>query len=53
MNAAVDFVQEHLLHQGDQSDESALENLKDEQISDAIRLAYKQVFGHELPIADK
>ncbi|TCD67170.1 hypothetical protein EIP91_000396 [Steccherinum ochraceum] len=52
LDKTIDFVQEHILHQGDQSDESALENWKDEQISDTIRMAYKQVSGHELPIAD-
>ncbi|PSR84104.1 hypothetical protein PHLCEN_2v5532 [Hermanssonia centrifuga] len=52
-NEAVDFIQEHMLRQGDQSNESALEQMKDEQISDAIRLAYRQVIGHELPVKDK
>ena len=33
----VDFVQEKLLGQGDQSNESAVEQAKDEQISDYIR----------------
>lgn len=50
---AVDFIQEHILHQGDQSDESALEQMKDEQISDAIRRAYKAVTGNEVPVKDK
>ena len=51
--AAIDWVQEHVMHQGDQSNESAAEQFKDEQISDAIRMAYKQISGHELPVADK
>ena len=50
---AIDFIQEHILRQGDQSNESALEQMKDEQISDAIRRAYKSVTGHELPVKDK
>jgi len=36
-----------------QSDESAIEQLKDEQISDAIRMAFKSVSGRELPAKDK
>lgn len=34
---AIDGFQEHVLRKGDQSDESALEQLKDEQIASAIR----------------
>jgi len=37
--AAIDFVQEHVLKQGDQKEESTIERLKDEQIADAIRHA--------------
>ena len=36
-STAIDWVQEHVLHQGQQSDESAAEQLKDEQISDICR----------------
>jgi hypothetical protein len=32
----IDFFQEHVLKQGDQSNESALEQAKDKQIADAI-----------------
>ncbi|KAK7682857.1 hypothetical protein QCA50_014243 [Cerrena zonata] len=53
LDKTLDFIQEHILHQGDQSNESALEQLKDEQISDAIRMAYKQVTGKEIPVKDK
>lgn len=35
--AAIDGFQEHILHQGDQSNESAVEQLKDEKIAAAIR----------------
>ena len=52
-NVVIDFIQEHILGQGDQSNESALEQLKDEQISDAVRLAWRQVTGHEFPAQDK
>lgn len=34
---AIDGFQEHVLRKGDQSDESAIEQLKDEQIAAAIR----------------
>ena len=50
---AIDFVQEHILKQGDQSNESAVEQFKDEQISDAIRSAYRSVTGHDVPVKDK
>lgn len=38
---------------GDQSNESAVEQAKDEQISDFIRKQYKQVSGSDIPIKDK
>jgi len=41
------------LGQGDQSNESALEQAKDEQISDAIRREYKSKVGSDFPIKDK
>lgn len=50
---AVDFVQEHVLHQGSQKNESVLEQLKDEGISDTIRKQYKNITGKEFPIEDK
>ena len=50
---AIDFIQEHMLHQGDQSNESALEQMKDEQISDFVRKEFKSVTGHEIPVKDK
>jgi len=53
LDKTIDYIQEYILGQGDQSNESALENFKDEQISDAIRMAYIHVTGHVLPIADK
>ena len=49
----VDWVQEHVLGQGPQNNESALEQAKDEQISDAIRRGYKSTTGKEFPVADK
>ncbi|KAJ8495484.1 hypothetical protein ONZ45_g12836 [Pleurotus djamor] len=50
---AVDYVQEHVFKQGDQSNESAVEQAKDEAISDAIRDQYKKMTGKDFPIADK
>ena len=49
----MDFVQEHILGQGDQSNESAAEQAKDEQISDFIRDQYKKRTGSEIPVKDK
>lgn len=53
ITVGVDFVQEHFLGEGPQDNESALEQAKDEQISDYIRRQYKSTTGHEFPIADK
>jgi len=53
LDKAVDIFQQYILKEGDQSDESAIEQLKDEQISDAIRMAFKSATGKPLPIKDK
>ena len=50
---AVDFVQEKVLGQGDQSNESAAEQAKDEAISDFVRDKYKSTTGKEFFIEDK
>jgi hypothetical protein len=49
----VDFVQEKFLGQGPQDNESAVEQAKDEQISDFIREKYKGATGKDFPIKDK
>lgn len=49
----VDFVQEKFLGQGAQDNENAIEQAKDEQISDFIRGKYKETTGSDVPIADK
>ncbi|KAI6715367.1 hypothetical protein PZA11_004982 [Diplocarpon coronariae] len=49
----VDFVQEKFLGQGAQDNESAVEQAKDEQISDFIRAQYKSTTGKDIPIKDK
>ncbi|KAI0095879.1 hypothetical protein F4814DRAFT_453859 [Daldinia grandis] len=53
LDKGVDWVQEHILGQGDQSNESAVEQAKDEQISDYIRNQYKKTTGSDVPIKDK
>ncbi|KAG5959952.1 hypothetical protein E4U58_004806 [Claviceps cyperi] len=53
LDKAIDFVQEKFLGQGDQSNESAAEQAKDEAISDLIRDKYKTTTGKEFFITDK
>ncbi|EXJ78522.1 hypothetical protein A1O1_08923 [Capronia coronata CBS 617.96] len=53
VDKGVDFVQEKFLGQGPQNNESALEQAKDEQISDFLRNQYRSVTGKEVPIKDK
>ncbi|KAJ7108846.1 hypothetical protein C8R43DRAFT_1243467 [Mycena crocata] len=52
LDKAVDFVQQKM-GGGDQSNESAVEQAKDEQISDAIRRQYKNATGKEFFVKDK
>ena len=49
----VDAVQQYGFKQGDQSNESAVEQAKDEQVSDFIRDKYKSTTGSDFPIKDK
>ncbi|CAL3971665.1 unnamed protein product [Diplocarpon coronariae] len=53
LDKGVDFVQEKFLGQGAQDNESAVEQAKDEQISDFIRAQYKSTTGKDIPIKDK
>jgi hypothetical protein len=53
LDKGVDFVQEKFLGQGPQDNESAVEQAKDEQISDFIRGQYKNATGKDIPIKDK
>ncbi|TRM70225.1 hypothetical protein BD626DRAFT_476688 [Schizophyllum amplum] len=48
----VDFAQERM-GQGSQNNESAVEQAKDEKISDGIRSGYKGATGKDIPIQDK
>lgn len=47
------MVQQYGMGQGDQSNESAVEQAKDEQISDFIRGQYKSNTGSDFPVQDK
>ncbi|PNS19022.1 hypothetical protein CAC42_6117 [Sphaceloma murrayae] len=53
LDKGVDFVQEKFMGQGAQDNESAVEQAKDEQISDFIRGQYKSKTGSDVPIQDK
>ncbi|KAG9736502.1 hypothetical protein KCU59_g9909, partial [Aureobasidium melanogenum] len=53
LDKGVDFVQEKFLGQGPQNNESAIEQAKDEQISDFIRNQWKSTTGSDFPIKDK
>ncbi|BEJ13634.1 hypothetical protein CspHIS471_0308080 [Cutaneotrichosporon sp. HIS471] len=53
LDKGVDLVQQHVLGQGPQDNETAPEQMKDEVISDMIRDRYKQTTGKEFFIADK
>jgi hypothetical protein len=49
----IDLIQEKFMGQGPQDNESAIEQAKDEQISDFIRGQYKSKTGSDVPIEDK
>ncbi|TFK21653.1 hypothetical protein FA15DRAFT_707058 [Coprinopsis marcescibilis] len=53
LDKGVDFVQERFMGQGQQNNESAMEQAKDEQISDAIRRGFKSTSGRDFPVGDK
>ncbi|KAI0819888.1 hypothetical protein BC628DRAFT_1331820 [Trametes gibbosa] len=53
LDKTIDWVQEHVLGQGPQNNESASEQFKDEQISDLIRHGYKSTTGSEFFVKDK
>merc|ERR1711881_321171 len=53
LDKGVDFVQEKFMGRGPQDNESAVEQAKDEQISDFIRNKYKSTTGSDLPFKDK
>ncbi|KAG6840597.1 hypothetical protein C0991_005687 [Blastosporella zonata] len=49
LDKAIDFVQEHVLKEGQQKNETVIEQLKDKQIADAIRRGVKSVTGKDIP----
>jgi hypothetical protein len=49
LTTAIDFFQEHVLRQGPQNNETALEQLKDKKIADSIKHTFKNVTGFDLP----
>jgi len=53
LDKAIDFGQEKFMGAGDQSNESAAEQAKDEAMSDFIRGKYKTATGSDIPIKDK
>ncbi|KAL9632787.1 MAG: hypothetical protein Q9164_005106 [Protoblastenia rupestris] len=53
LDKGIDAIQQYGFKQGDQSNESAVEQAKDEQISDFIRGQYKSMSGSDMPIKDK
>jgi hypothetical protein len=53
ITTGIDLVQEKIFGQGPQDNESAVEQAKDEQISDFIRGQYKNATGKDIPIKDK
>ncbi|TVY52745.1 hypothetical protein LCER1_G006088, partial [Lachnellula cervina] len=53
LDKAIDLIQDKVLAQGPQDDESALEQAKDEQVSDFIRAQYEKGTGREFPVGDK
>ncbi|KAG6874733.1 hypothetical protein C0992_006792 [Termitomyces sp. T32_za158] len=52
LDKAIDFVQEHLLKEGQQKNESAIEQIKDEQIANMLRNGFKSATGKEIPSLD-
>ncbi|KAF7762258.1 hypothetical protein Agabi119p4_8851 [Agaricus bisporus var. burnettii] len=53
LDKAIDFYQEHVLKQGKQDDESAVEQLKDKQIASVIRHGFESVTGKDLSSSHK
>ncbi|KAL8934428.1 MAG: hypothetical protein Q9216_005918 [Gyalolechia sp. 2 TL-2023] len=53
LDKGIDMVQEKFMGAGPQDNESAIEQAKDEQMSDFIRGKYKSSTGSDFPVADK
>lgn len=50
LDKAIDMFQEKVMKAGDQSNESAAEQMKDKQIAGAIRSGYKSATGKDFPV---
>ncbi|TLD28584.1 hypothetical protein PspLS_04059 [Pyricularia sp. CBS 133598] len=53
LDKGIDWVQENVMGQGQQSNESAIEQAKDKQIAGFIRDQYKTTTGSDFPIKEK
>ncbi|OJT06803.1 hypothetical protein TRAPUB_2320 [Trametes pubescens] len=53
LDKSIDWVQENILGQGKQDNESATEQFKDEQMSDFLRREYKNTTGSDFFVKDK
>lgn len=53
LDKGIDLFQEKVLGKGKQDNESAMEQAKDEAMSDSIRKSFKSVTGKDFPIKDK
>ncbi|KAK3175944.1 hypothetical protein OEA41_007266 [Lepraria neglecta] len=53
LDKGIDAVQQYGFAQEDQSNESAVEQAKDEQTSEFVRGKYKDMTGNDMPIKDK
>ncbi|KAK4103432.1 hypothetical protein N658DRAFT_390906, partial [Parathielavia hyrcaniae] len=52
LDKGIDWVQENILKQGDQSNEDAAEQAKDRFIADQIRKQYKNATGKDMPFGE-
>ncbi|EPQ30937.1 uncharacterized protein PFL1_01835 [Pseudozyma flocculosa PF-1] len=53
LDKAIDGFQQYVLKEGEQNNESAMEQQKDNMIADGIRNQYKSFTGNDFPIKDK
>jgi hypothetical protein len=53
LETGIDWVQENVLGQGQQSNENAVEQAKDRVIADQIRSRYRNATGKDFPLQDQ
>ncbi|KAF8155429.1 hypothetical protein B0H34DRAFT_713234 [Crassisporium funariophilum] len=53
LDKAIDMVQEHVLKQGSQKNESAAEQAKDQKLASGIRKLFKMLTGKNVPGSKK